>query len=226
MKKLTLVLASIILNIGMTFAQLEEGQITYEIEMSSDDPELSMAVMMFSGSKMNLYFADKKARTDLEMGSMMSMSTVIDSESGEILMLLGGMIGDKAVRTTTEEMTEDSDADDADEPTITLTKEKKEIAGYKCKKAIITDADGNEMEYWYTEEIPTVSTEKNAAAAKLPGLALEYSIDKDGMIMSFTATSVKTKLDKETIEEKLSLEIPEGYEEMTYEEFTSMGMGM
>lgn len=206
----------------MSFAQMEEGHIVYDIEMTSDDPDMAMAVMMFSGSKMNLYFGDNKARTDLDMGAMMSMSTVVDNETEEILILMGGMIGEKAVLTNSEEM--EADQEEVEEPTVTLTKEKKEIAGYKCKKAIITDADGNEMEYWYTEDIKTVTTDKKAAISKLPGLALQYAVDREGMMMSFTAKTVETSLDKETIKEKLSLEIPEGYEEMTYEEFTSMGM--
>lgn len=206
----------------MSFAQMEEGHIVYDIEMTSDDPDMAMAVMMFSGSKMNLYFGDNKARTDLDMGAMMSMTTVVDNETEEILILMGGMIGERAVLTNSEEM--EADQEEVEEPTVTLTKEKKEIAGYKCKKAIITDADGNEMEYWYTEDIKTVTTDKKAAISKLPGLALQYAVDREGMVMSFTANTVETSLDKKTIKEKLSLEIPEGYEEMTYEEFTSMGM--
>jgi len=222
MKKLALLFAMTIVTSVMSFAQMEEGHIVYDIEMTSDDPEMAMAVMMFSGSKMNLYFGDNKARTDLDMGSMMSMSTVVDNETEEILILMGGMIGERAVLTNSEEM--ETDQEEVEEPTVTLTKEKKEIAGYKCKKAIITDADGNEMEYWYTEDIKTVTTDKKAAISKLPGLALQYAVDREGMMMSFTAKTVETSLDKETIKEKLSLEIPEGYEEMTYEEFTSMGM--
>jgi GLPGLI family protein len=222
MKKLALLFAMTIVTSVMSFAQMEEGHIVYDIEMTSDDPDMAMAVMMFSGSKMNLYFGDNKARTDLDMGTMMSMSTVVDNETEEILILMGGMIGERAVLTNSEEM--ETDQEEVEEPTVTLTKEKKEIAGYKCKKAIITDADGNEMEYWYTEDIKTVTTDKKAAISKLPGLALQYAVDREGMMMSFTAKTVETSLDKETIKEKLSLEIPEGYEEMTYEEFTSMGM--
>lgn len=222
MKKLALLFAMTIVTSVMSFAQMEEGHIVYDIEMTSDDPDMAMAVMMFSGSKMNLYFGDNKARTDLDMGAMMSMTTVVDNETEEILILMGGMIGERAVLTNSEEM--EADQEEVEEPTVTLTKEKKEIAGYKCKKAIITDADGNEMEYWYTEDIKTVTTDKKAAISKLPGLALQYAVDREGMVMSFTANTVETSLDKKTIKEKLSLEIPEGYEEMTYEEFTSMGM--
>ncbi|NVK65247.1 MAG: DUF4412 domain-containing protein [Flavobacteriales bacterium] len=223
MKKLALLFAMTIVTSVMSFAQMKKGHIIYDIEMTSDDPDIAMAVMMFSGSKMNLYFGDNKARTDLDMGSVISMTTVVDNDTEEILILMGGMMGEKAVLTNSEEMEADQEEVE-EEPTVKLTNETKEIAGYNCKKAVIIDADGNEMEYWYTEEIESISTDQKAAISKLPGLALEYAVDREGMMMSFKASTVETTLDKKTIKEKLSLEIPEGYEEMTYDEFTSMGM--
>lgn len=221
MKKLVLLFAVTIVTSVMSFAQLAEGQISYDIEMSSDDPDMSMAVAMFSGSSMDLYFANDIARTELDFGSMMSMTTVVNNKTEEIMILMGGMMGEKAVLTNSEEM--DIDEDDTPDVTVKLVKGKKEIAGYNCKKAIITDEDGNDMEYWYTEEISTVTTDKNSAISKLPGLPLEYSVDRDGMTMSFTASDVKQSLDANTISKKLTLTIPDGYEEMTYEEFSSFG---
>ena len=221
MQKLVLLFAMTILTSVMSFAQLAEGKISYSIDISSDDPDMAMAITMFSGSSMDLYFANDLARTDIDFGAMMSMTTVVNNKTEEVMILMGGMMGDKAVLTNSKEM--EIDQEDTPEMTVTLTKEKKTIMGYKCKKAIITDEDGNEMEYWYTEEISTITTDKNSAMAKLPGLALEYSVDQNGMLMSFTATAVEQKLDAATIAEKLSMEIPEGYEEMTYEEFYSFG---
>lgn len=211
-----------ILTSVMSFAQLKEGHISYDIEVSSDDEDMAMAVMMFNGSSMDLYFSDDKARTEMDMGAMMSMSTLIDNATGEVLILMGGMLGDKAVLTTSEEMKVNEEEEDTGYK-VKLTKEKKTIAGYKCKKAIVTDSEGNEMEYWYTEDIKTISTDKKSAISQLPGLALEYSTNQQGMQMLFTVTKVETSLDKETISTKFSMEIPEGYEEMTYEEFGSMG---
>jgi GLPGLI family protein len=224
MKKTVLLFAMTIVSTVMSFAQLAEGMISYSIEMSSDDPEASAMIGMFSGSTMNLYFADDIARTELDFGALMSMTTVVNNSTDEVLILTGGMMGNNAVLTTSTEM--NVDEEEAPESTVTLSKEKKEILGYKCKKAIITDQDGNEMEYWYTDKIATITTEKNSAISKLPGLPLEYSLDRDGMTMTFTASTVKESLDAETIKEKLTIAIPEGYEEMSYEEFSSFGGGM
>lgn len=224
MKKLVLLFAVTILTSVMSFAQMEEGHISYSIDVSSDEEGMEMAVMMFNGSTLDLYFANDKARTDMDMGTMMSMTTIMDNKSGEILMLMGGMMGSKAVKTSTDEMK--IDEEEEPEVDIKLTKEKKTIAGYKCKKAIITDADGNEMVYWYTEDIKVATTDSKSAASKLPGQALEYSMDNQGLVMSFTATEVETSLSADDKKSKFSMAVPDGYEEMTYEEFTSMGGGM
>lgn len=221
MKKLALLFAMTIVTSVMSFAQLAEGHISYDIEMSSDDPEMAMAITMFSGSSMDLYFANDVARTELDFGSMMSISTIINTKTDEALLMMGGMMGNKAVLTDSKEM----GVDETEEPKLTwsFTKETKTIMGYKCKKAIGTDEEGEDVIYWYTEKIKPANTDKNSPIAQLPGLALEYEIDREGMIMTFTATKVKTSLDAATKLSKFKMEIPEGYEEMTYEEFSSFG---
>jgi GLPGLI family protein len=223
MKKIVLFFAMTIVTTAMSFAQLEEGHIEYSIEMSSDDPEIAGMASMFNGSTMNLYFSDELARTELDFGSMMSISTVVNSETDKVLLMMGGMMGNKAVLTTSDEMAEGEDVEDI-EMTWTYSKETKKILDYTCKKAIGTDTDGNEIAYWYTEKIKPANTDNNSALAKLPGLALEYEVDREGMIMTFTASKVKTSLDSATKASKFSFAIPEGYTEMTYDEFTSMGM--
>lgn len=221
MKKLILLFAVTILTSVASFAQMKEGFISFDIDVSSEEEGMEMAVMMFSGSTLDLYFSDDKARTDMEMGSMMSMTTVMDNGTGEILMLIGGMMGEKAIVTSSEEMNVEEES--TPEYKVELTKEKKTIAGYKCKKAIVTDEEGDEMIYWYTEDIKVNTPDNKSALAQLPGQALEYSVDKNGLLMNFAATKVETSLSAEDKKTKFSMEIPEGYEEMTFEEFSQMG---
>ena len=223
MKKIFLFFAMTIVSVTMSFAQLEEGHIAYDIEMSSDDPDIAAMTSMFSGSTMNLYFTKNLARTELDFGSMMSISTIVNSETDEVLLLMGGMMGEKAILTTSDEMGAD---DEEEEVNITwsFTKETKMILDYTCKKAIGTDDDGEEIIYWYTEKIKSVNPDRKSAVAQLPGMALQYEIDREGMIMTFTASKVKTSLDEETKSAKFTFDIPEGYTEMTYEEFSGMGL--
>ncbi|MEJ6798988.1 MAG: DUF4412 domain-containing protein [Crocinitomicaceae bacterium] len=211
-----------ILSIGMSFAQPKEGYIAYTIDVSSEDPDMAMSVAMFNGSKMELYFDGDKARTELDFGALMSMTTVINSKTDEVIILTGGMMGNNAVLTTSKEMEVDEDV--IPESTVTLKKDKKTILGYKCKKAIITGADGNETVYWYTDKISAISTDKTSSISQLPGMPLEYAVDRDGMVMTFIATIIELKLDEAAKASKFSFTIPEGYEKMTYEELSS-GMG-
>ena len=113
--------------------------------------------------------------------------------------------------------------ENVEDPEIILTEETKVILGYKCKKAIVTNPNGMQIDYWYTDEIQTVATNPSDVTAKLPGVCLKYYTDTDGMLMTFTATLVEESLDKETLKEKFTMEFPDGYKEMSYEEFSTMG---
>ena len=135
MKKKFVFFALTLITSTLSFAQMKEGHIAYEIEVTSDNPDMEMAVMMFNGSKMNLYFGESHGRTDLEMGTMMSTTTVVNNNSGEVLILMGGIIGEKAVKTTTDVMEAETEEDAIPEADIKFTKEKKIIAGMQCKKS-------------------------------------------------------------------------------------------
>lgn len=210
-----------IVSVTMSFAQLKEAHVAYSIDMSSDNPEMEAAITMFDGSSFDLYLGEEIARTELNFGAIMSLSTIANNETDEVLILMGGMMGNKAVSTSTDEMKVDDD--NAPEITVTITDDEKQILNYACKKAIITDIDGNEMVFWFTESISPNIIDKSAPISMLPGLALEYSIDQSGMLMTFTANKVETEIDEQTKNNKFNLAIPDGFDEITYEEFASMG---
>jgi GLPGLI family protein len=221
MKKITLLLALFVVATTTAFAQLTEGHVSYEITVSSDDPEMAMAIMMFEGSTMDLYFSGDLARTELDFGALISMTTVANNKTGEVVILMGGMMGNRGVLTTQSEMKDDSG--ETPETKVELVKGKKKIQGYKCKKAIITDDAGNQMVYWYTKAIKSQNPDVNSPSNKVPGFPMEFESNRDGMMMTFVATSVTKSLTESEKTEKLSLTIPEGYEEMTYEEFSNFG---
>lgn len=202
-------------------AQMTTGHVAYKIDVTSDDPEAAMTIAMFANSSMDLFFDGDVSRVDLDMGGLMSIGTVSDAASGEVLILLGGMMGDVGIITSLEEM--GTDEDDSDENvTVTLSKETKTIAGYKCKKAVLLDEEGNEITYWYTDKIKANTKGQDNFNNKIPGFPLEYSVNNEGMLMTFTATVVEKKLDNKSA--LFAIEIPAGYQKMTYEEFSSMGM--
>lgn len=202
-----------------TFSQLKEGRISYEITMETDDPELSLATTMMEGSSMNIYFSEKKTRTDIDM-SVMNVSTVLDQKNNKVLMLMSGMlIGKMAVTSTTDELKKynDESTGEEDEYKVELVKGKKKIAGYKCKKAILTNGNGAEITYWYTTKIKFNKDGQTSFNKEVPGVPLQFETNQNGIQMTFSATSVykKIKGDKDQI---FSTDVPDGYEEMSLEE--------
>ena len=123
-------------------AQMTEGHITYSIEASTDNPEMQMAIAMLQGSTMDLYFKEKSTRSEMKMGTMMTITTITNEADGNVLMLMGGMMGNNAVRSTMEEL--EVQKEEAEKPNyeVTLSDETKEIVGYTCKKATLVSEDG------------------------------------------------------------------------------------
>jgi len=163
-------------------------------------------------SEMIVYIT--KGHVRIEQKTMMGDQNVITDTKAKTTVLLMNMMGKKMAITMND------DGKEQPTPTIVYSKETKTIAGYECKKAIYTTKDQageeQELEVFYTEEIPS---EANDKLPGLKGYPLEYSINAQGMLMTLAAKSVS----KEKVSKKL-FEIPEGYEEMSMEDFMkSMG---
>ena len=224
MKKILLSLALIVGSITVNYAQIKEGHVTYKIDISTENPDMEMVVGMMQGSTLDIYFKEKMTRAEMKMGSMMNMTTISDEKSGKLLMLMSGMIGKKAISTTTEEL---SSEDEKEKPKyeVELVDETKDIAGYKCKKAILTDEEGNESTFWYTEEIEVSKKGQNYLNENVPGYPMQYEINNSGLVMGMTVTNITKELSKSDLK-LFDMAIPEGYAEMTMEELQQMGMGM
>ena len=217
MKRILLTLAVVLVSIGFTNAQAEEGHITYKISIESDDAAIAS---MMEGSTFEIFFKGEKSRIDMSMGMMFSMVTITDGK--DILMLMGGMMGKKAVLTSKKDLEKDLEKE-GKEPDVDVkfVSGKKKVAGYDCKKAIIMDGDGNEIVYWYTEKLKLADPGQSNAQGNIPGIALAFEMDRQGMVMSYIATSVEESIKDKSL---FKMVIPDGYEKMTMEEMKSMGM--
>lgn len=226
MKKIFLTLALALLSSVGAFAQLDQGSVSYQMDFTSDDPEMEMVIAMMSGSHMDLYFSGDNTRADVMMGSMMNMSTVSNSKTENFLMLMDiSMMGMKyGVKSTLSEMEKFNEEEEEEAKTeVQLLDESKTILGYNCKKAVVTTEDGTETTFWYTEDIQVNKRGQNYLNEKVPGFPLEYEILQGGMIIKMVATSFEKKLDKKKAKSIFNMEIPEGYTEKTMEELSSMG---
>lgn len=202
----------------VSFAQMKEGTINYSMDFSSDNPDMAMGISMMQGSKMTLSFMPGASRTEIMMGTFGTISTVADEKSGNVLMLMDMMGMKNAVKTTQKEMQADTKKA-ADEMKVELTNETKEISGYKCKKAVVTTADGQKVDVWYTDQIQAYTEGHQYFSNKIPGIPMSFSANANGMTVNFNVTSIEKTADKS----KFTMTIPEGYTEKSYEDMKKMG---
>ena len=202
-------------------AQLTEGHFTYTIEASSENPDMQMVTGMMQGSTLDIYFKDKITRSEMKMGSMMNIVTVSDENSGEILLLMSGMVGKNAILMTTEEI--EALSEGKPEMNVELLDETKTIEGYLCKKAVLSDENGGESIFWYTEEIEISKVGQTYLNKEVPGFPMQYDLNNKGLKMTMTITKAEKKLDKNA-RSLFDMEIPEGYKTLTLEELGNMGM--
>lgn len=200
---------------AVTFAQTS-GKITYDMSFESDNPDMAMATSMLQGSNMVLSFMPKKSRVTVNMGMLGTVTTISDMKKKKVLMLME-MMGNK-IASEDEINSKEIDSLQGKQE-VKLAEETKDILGYLCKKAIITTADGNEIVFWYTEELKADITGQKQFNAKIPGVVLEFSTIQNEMTVNFIATKVEKKVDKADF----SMEIPDGYILKTPEELKMMG---
>ena len=83
------------------------------------------------------------------------------------------------------------------------TSEKKEIAGYTCKKVIATMADDPSVKFdvYYTEELNINTPNAHTPYDKINGMLMQYRLKKFGLELEFTAKGVeKEKIANEEFE--------------------------
>jgi hypothetical protein len=197
----------------------QEGHLVYNISISGDDPQVEMMKSFFTGAQMAIYFNKDYNRMDMNMGSMMNQKTIVDLKKNEMLMLMSGMMGNIASRSTVEPTNPDSvEIPDFE---IELVDESKKIAGLNCKKAIMTTEEGIEMEMWYTDEVKIGDSRGLMMVRKeFPGFPVQFSAAQGPMLMTFTLEKYDNKIKGKNI---FDMTIPEGYTEKNMDEIRMMG---
>jgi GLPGLI family protein len=222
MKKILFSMAMVVLSTLSLTAQVTEGSVKYSIDMSSTNPELEMQLAMMQGSTFELFFQEDVTRSEMNMGTIMKIVTITNAKSEDGVMLMSGMMGNTAVKMNPEDLNEAKE--DVSETEVTFTDETKEIQGFKCKKAVVTDEEGTESIIWYSEEITVNKLGQTYLNKEVPGFPLEFELNQGEMKMTMTSTEFNKKLDKKAAKTMFDTTIPEGYTEMSPDELRG-GMG-
>jgi hypothetical protein len=120
-----------------------EGTIVYSLNFDEAGLDPASASML-QGREMIISIKGDKSKMEMDMG-MMKTATISDNKAGTAVTLMDIMGQKMALKMTKEEI--EKQRAEVKEPTIKYTDETKEIAGYKCKKAIAVTEDGDELGY-------------------------------------------------------------------------------
>lgn len=186
--------------------KLAEGLISYDIEYMDDS--IDRVMVRFLPKKMIVKFKNNNTVNKIESVSGIVSFTHIQNFKDKSNITLVKLMNRKYQYV-----------EELDEPSLffnTLpgikikeTEETKEIAGYKCKKAIISCKNDSFKPFYvyYTNDIKINSPNKHTPFKDMDGVLMEFQIELYDINMRLTATQVISK----KIPSK-EFEVPTGYE--------------
>jgi len=101
---------------------------------------------------------------------------------------------------------------------ITYNRDKiKTVAGYPCYEAVMTSPEGTRLTAYVTNKVKARHPYFVKLFAGLEGWPMEYTIDNNGMRMTFLAQETNADVDVSQV-----FQIPEDYQEKTPKELKEM----
>ena len=187
------------------------GSIVYNITYDMGEIDPQAASFLPKTMKMTIKSPMSKSEISMGMGNTISIFNSDDRTGVNLMDLMGQKF---AIRVSAEDT--DKELEKVGEVEVVNLDETKEILGYTCKKAIVKVKDsGQDLTVFYTDELSTgLENTSNPIFKDIDGLMLEFSLEQNGINMHFTAVNI----DKKKVSDN-EFEIPEGYEEVTQEEF-------
>lgn len=216
MKKSTLplLLISCLFSLSSIAQKLTEGKIVYEIsypEMELDDETKSMMP-----TESVIYFKDIFVRMEMKMMGM--GTTVISNSKDKSATTLMDFMGNKyAIKMTAEDLEKEKAKISNSKLETKLTSETKDIAGYKCKKAIATTKEGSEIIIYYTNDIVAKNQGFSDQYKGIDGFPMEYQMSQGGLNMKLVAKNVSKE---KVASDKFS--VPSDYKITSKEEMSKM----
>jgi GLPGLI family protein len=197
-----------------------EGIITYKISYPDNKFTESQQAMFPTMLTVSIKGSNSKTEIKTQMGDQIEITDYVAKTKVALIDMMGQKY---AVRSTAEEI----EKENAKEPpaTVEITSETKVIAGYTCKKAIVTvNDDGVVSKYnvYFTNELgPKAANFDNPLYKDIDGVMLEFSMKTPQFTMVFSATSVEKK--NLTAKE---FEVPSDFTVITKEELKTKFGGM
>lgn len=190
--------------------RISEGTISYDIVVNTGNTNPSIADM-FDGATSIVYLKAYQVRFE-QVSALGVESTIIDGKTGKVNVLKE--YGEqKYMISMTPENWKDANKKYSG-IVFRYLNEYKEIAGYKCQKAVGTLADGSTINVFFTPDLVADNREFEYAYKSLPGLAMEYETSIGNLKVTYTVSKISFN-----IVPLSKFELPKsGFRVMTYEE--------
>jgi hypothetical protein len=187
---------------------VSDASITYKVEMP---PEQLQMESMLAGSSVVQYIRGNHSRIDMNF-NIVNYIYLVNIKEETIITLMDNH-GDKYL-IRSDKKAYQADMKKYEATQFTDQNEVREIAGYKCRKAIGKMEDGSTFEVFYTIDLVPENRAYNRRFINLKGIPLEYEIVlKAGSKMRVVAT----KVDLSPVPASV-FDVPRGYKEITAEE--------
>lgn len=197
-----------------------EGIITYKISYPDSKFTESQQAMFPKMLTVTIKGSNSKTEIKTQMGDQVEITDYVTKTKVALINMMGQKY---AVKSTPEEI----EKENAKEPTpkVEVTNETKVIAGYTCKKAVVTvNDDGAISKYdvFFTDELgPKAANFDNPLYKDIDGVMMEFSMKTPQFTMVFSATAVE----KKSLSAK-EFEVPSDFTLITKDELKSKLGGM
>lgn len=200
-----LIISVMVLWLVPTYAQdFSEGRIIYDITFPELDMDESTRGSLPRESV--VYVKGNLTRTDLNVGPRMSSSSIYNFKSGEVTALTEFMDsktyivmapGKGPVPSQNNNQVALFDAD------------RKTIAGFECKRAVMKSKDNVSSDLYYTDRIKA-RIAVNVQFPGVDGFPMEFIVDQNGLKMKFSVRKVISESVPDTV-----FSIPSDYKQVT-----------
>ncbi|RZK19940.1 MAG: hypothetical protein EOO43_11440 [Flavobacterium sp.] len=197
--------------------QLSEGSLQYNISIVSPKTE-TPSLNSLNGAVLTVYLKPSVSRTEMK-STLGTESTVFDNKSGSGF-ILKEYSGQKLM-ITMNAANWDQKNSSYEDMNFTTSNESVTVAGYQCKKATATLADGKVFTVYYDPTVVISNKKYNNAFSKLQGLPVQYEIQSGNLSFKYTLSS----LSNDAIP-SAKFEAPKaGFRVMSYEENQQLKKG-
>lgn len=220
MKRLSVILFTVVsFYTTAVFAQkiMNDAVAIYTISIESVNGEKQLSSSL-NGATVTIFLTKDKSRSEM-VSAPGTETTVFDNKAGKGF-ILKEYSGQKLMITTTSENWAQKNQINS-QLNFETASGNFNIAGYNCKKATATSADGKNYTVYYDPTIVVANKTYNNAFSQLLGMPIQYQLSSGNLLFKYTLN----KLTADVLSAS-KFEAPKaGFRVMTYEENQQLKKG-